>query len=252
MLTQLIKKLEYFLPLPDGEKDWLDGLILRYEELAAHTEIVRQEEIPSGVFMILSGHVFYYKMLPDGGRQILDFMFSGDITEPYSFLLRTSDYGISALGPTTIAWLDRDRLAGEIVDRPYVSTALWWSSLQQVAILRERVAAIGRRDAYARIAHLLCEIFERLRLIGETVDHTYNLPVTQAELADALGMSEVHANRMMRRLQQEGLILADRRAIRIPDLDALKAAASFEAAYLHLEGAPQTGRDRLSATDRLK
>ena len=114
-------------------------------------------------------------------------------------------------------------------------------------ILRERVTASGRRDAYARVAHLLCEMFERLRLVGETVDHNYRLPVTQAELGDALGMTEAYANRMLRCLLAEKLIINDRRRLRIPNLDALKAAAAFDARYLHLDGAPQAVRDALSS-----
>jgi len=94
-------------------------------------------------------------------------------------------------------------------------------------------------------------MFERLRLVGETVDHNYELPVTQVELGDALGISEVYANRMLRRLQSEQLIVSDHRMLRIPDLDALKAAAAFDARYLHLEGAPQAVRDALSAPRRV-
>jgi CRP-like cAMP-binding protein len=247
MLTPLIKKLEHFLPLPDQDKEWLNGLVSRLDEFPVHTDITRQDEMPSGVFVIIGGHACRYKILPDGGRQILDFMFPGDMTELHSLLLHATDHGILALGPTTIARLDHDRLVGEIIDHAFVSVAQWWSSLQQTAILRERIAVIGRRHAHARIAHLLCEIFERLQLVGETVDHRYLLPVTQIELADALGMSDVHANRMLRRLQQEKPINADHRTISIPNLAALKAAAAFDAGYLHLDGAPQAVRDRLLA-----
>ena len=83
-------------------------------------------------------------------------------------------------------------------------------------------------------------------MVGETADHNYRLPLTQAELGDALGISEVHANRMLRRLQRERLIVSDQRVLRIPDLDALKAAAAFDERYLHLDGAPPTVRDALS------
>ncbi len=247
MLTPLIQKLEHFLPLPDPEKEWLTGLVTRSEEFPAHAEILREGEVPGGVFVVTAGHACRYKILPDGGRQILDFMFPGDMTELYSLLLRAIDHGIVALGPVTVTRLDRDRLIGEIIHHRFLTVALWWSSLQQEAILRERIVTIGRRDAYERIAHLLCEMFERLRLVGETVDQTYTLPVTQVELGDALGISEVYANRMLRRLEDQGLIARDHRTLRIPDLEALKAAAEFDGRYLHLEGAPPAVRDALSA-----
>lgn len=247
MLTPLIMKLEHFLPLPDQDKEWLNGLALRDEEFPAHSDIIREGEMPAGVFVVIAGHACRYKILSDGSRQILDFMFPGDKTELHSLLLKATDHGIFTLGPTTIARIDRDRLIAEIVDHPHVTLALWWNALQREAILRERITAIGRREAYARVAHLLCEMFERLRLVGETVDHNYTLPVTQAELGDALGISEVYANRMLRRLQSEKLIVYDNRKLRIPDLDALKRAAEFDERYLHLDGAPQAVRDTGSA-----
>ena len=251
MLTPLITKLEHFLPLPDQDKEWLNGLVLRSEEFSAHSDIIREGEMPNGVFVVIAGHACRYKILSDGSRQILDFMFPGDKTELYSLLLKASDHGIFTLGPTTNARIDRDRLIAEMFDHPHVTVALWWNALQREAILRERITAIGRRDAYARVAHLLCEMFERLALVGETVDHNYKLPVTQAELGDALGLSEVYANRMLRRLQNEKLIVSDRRILRIPDLDALKVAAAFDARYLHLDGAPQAVRNALSAARRI-
>ncbi len=246
MLTPLIMKLEHFLALPEQNKVWLNGLVSRRDEFPAHADIIREGEVPAGIFVVTAGHASRYKVLPDGGRQILDFMFPGDMNELHSLLLRATDHGVLTLGPTTVAWIDRHRLIQEITDYPHVSVALWWSSLQRGAILRERITAIGRRDAYARVAHLLCEIFERLRLVGETADHNYQLPMTQAELGDALGISEVYANRMLRRLHDQKLIVSEHRTLRIPDLDALKAAAAFDARYLHLEGAPQAVRDALA------
>lgn len=240
-------KLEHFLPLPVQDKEWLNSLVLRYEEFPTHLDIIREGETHTEIFVVIAGHACRYKILPDGSRQILDFMFPGDMTELHSLLLSATDHGILTLGDTTIARIDRDRLIAEIIDHPQVTVALWWNALQREAILRERICVIGRRDAYARVAHLLCEISERLKLVGETIDHNYRLPVTQAELGDALGISEVYANRMLRRLQDEKLIISDRRMLRIPNLDALKAAAEFDARYLHLEGAPQAVRDAVSA-----
>src|SRR5271156_5156757 len=232
----LIMKLEHFLPLPDQDKEWLNSLVLRSHEFPAHSDIIREGEMLAGVFVVIAGHACRYKILPDGSRQILDFMFPGDKTELHSLLLKATDHGIFTLGPTTIARIDRDRLIAEMIDHPHVAVALWWNALQRGAILRERITAIGRRDAYARVAHLLCEMFERLRLVGETAYHRYMMPVTKAELGDALGISEVYANRMLRRMQSERLIVYDHRILRIPDLEALKRAAEFDARYLHLDG----------------
>jgi len=251
VLTPLIMRLEHFLPLPDQDKEWLNDLVLRSEEFPAHSDIIREGETPAGVFVVIDGHACRYKILSDGSRQILDFLFPGDKTELYGLLLKATDHGILTLGPTPIAWIDRDRLIAEMLDHPNVAFALWWNALQRAAILRERITAIGRRDAFARVAHLLCEMFERLRLVGKTVDHNYELPVTQAELGDALGISEVYANRMLRRLENANLIVSDRRMLRIPNLEALKAAAAFDARYLHLDGAPEALRTVLAAPSRM-
>jgi CRP-like cAMP-binding protein len=250
VLTPFFMKLEHFLPLPDQDKEWLNGLVLRSEEFRSHSDIIREGEMPTGVFIVIAGHACRYKILSDGSRQILDFMFPGDKTELYSLLLKATDHGILTLGPTTIARIDRDRLIAEMFDHPHVTVALWWNALQREAILRERITAIGHRDAYARVAHLLCEMFERLTLVGETVDHNYRLPVTQEELGDALGITQVHANRMLRRLENAKLIVSEHRILRIPDLEALKAVAAFDARYLHLDGAPEAVRDALAAPSR--
>jgi CRP-like cAMP-binding protein len=250
MLDSLVKKLEHFLTLPDHEKAWLSSLAIRTQEFPAHADIVRQDDTPIGVFVVIGGHACRYKILPDGGRQILDFMFAGDMTELHGLLLHSTDHGILALGATIIAWLDHERLLRETVNHPFVSLALWWNSLQRIAILRERIAVIGRRHAYARIAHLLCETFERLRLIGEATDPHYLLPMTQVEVADALGISEIHANRMLRRLQREQLIRADHRSIQIPDITALKTAGEFDGRYLHLDGVSASVLRQLSVAER--
>ena len=157
-------------------------------------------DVLTGVFVVTAGHACRHKFLPDGGRQILDFMFAGDKSELHSLLLTETDHGIFTLGATTIAWLRRERLMAEIMDHPRVAAALWWNALQRAAILRECITAMGRRDAYGRVVHLLCEMFERLRMVGETVNHNYWLLVTKSELGDALGLSEVHDNRMLARL----------------------------------------------------
>lgn len=219
--------------------------MMRSDEFPARSDIIWEGEVRAGFFVVTAGHACSYKILPDGGRQILDFIFPGDQTELDNVPLQSTDHGIFALHPTAIAWIDHDRFISELTDHPRVAAALERSARQRVAILRERITSLGRRDAYARVAHLLCEMFERLSLVGEVVDYSYRLPVTQAELGDTLGLSEVHANRMLRRLERERLIVYEGRHLRIPDLDALREAAGFSPTYLHLNGTPQAVRDAL-------
>lgn len=250
MLRPLIIRLEHFLPLTHEDKRWLNDLFVRSDEFPARSDIIREGEAGINIFIVTAGHACSYKILPDGGRQILDFIFPGDETELHSVPIEVADHGIFALDRTAIAWIARDRLTGELTDHPRVADAFARSALQRLAILRERITSLGRRDAFARVAHLLCELFERLRLVDEAADHNYRLPVTQAELGDALGLSEVHTNRMLRRLQSERLIVYEGRHLRIRDLDALKEAAAFSPSYLNLNGAPQAARDALPVSRR--
>src|SRR6516165_8778856 len=103
MLTPLIIKLEHFLPLSDRDKGWLNALVLRYDDFPEDSDIIREGEMHTGVFVVMAGHACRYKILPDGSRQILDFMFAGDKTELHSLLFKATAHGLFTLGPTTIA-----------------------------------------------------------------------------------------------------------------------------------------------------
>ncbi len=169
VLTPLISGLERFLPLTHQDKGWLNDLMMRSDKFPARSDIIPEGEVSVGMFVVTTGHACSYKILPDGGRQILDFIFAGDQTELHSGPLGATDHGIFALDSTAIAWINRDRFMSELTDHPRVAAAFERSALQRVAILRERITSLGRRDAHARVAHLLCEMFERLSLVGEAV-----------------------------------------------------------------------------------
>lgn len=124
VLTALIMKLEHFLPLPEEDREWLNGPVLQSDELPAHSDIIRQGELRPGVFVVIAGHACRYKILPYSSRQILDFMFPGDMAELHSLLVKAFSHGIFTLGATTLAWIDRDRPITEIIDRPLVTAAL--------------------------------------------------------------------------------------------------------------------------------
>jgi CRP-like cAMP-binding protein len=143
------------------------------------------------------------------------------------------DHSIVALTPTRLVRIPARVMEDLPVERPTLTRALWWSTLVDEAVLREWLVSAGRRNAYEALAHLLCELHARLRRVDMVQDHQYDFPVTQDELADALGLTPVHVNRVLQRLRREGLVQLLERKVSILDSEALCKAAGFDPSYLH-------------------
>src|SRR3712207_872857 len=174
-------------------------------------------------------------MLEDGRRQIVAILVTGDMCDLRMFILKEMDHSIGTLSPVRVAEISEDKLL-EITDNSArLTRALWWNSLVEEAIAREWTVNVGRRDAAERMAHLLCEVFIRLRAVGLTNGSSCELPITQSELGDALGLSHVHTNRTMQDLRGQGLITMKGKNLVIHDLRALQDLALFNPNYLHLE-----------------
>ena len=160
-----------------------------------------------------------YKLLPEGKRQIIGFQVAGNLFDLGSLLLGRMDYSVAALSSAKVAALSHGGLRGSIETHPWIGQALWQDSAADAAISREWLVNTGRRSAYQRMAHMLCELRTRLDAVGEVWDGAFAWPVTQAEVADALGLSAVHVNRMStsarrgadrdRRRRSEGFGLAE-------------------------------------------
>ena len=127
--------------------------------------------------------------------------------------------------------------------RPRISAALWWSSLQEEAILRERIVALGRRDARGRVAYLVCELLWRHAAMGLASGEAFSLPMTQTELGDTLGLSPVHINRVLKEFRRQGLIATEHKLLHVLDVAGLQEIAGFNKEYLHLDGpSPEVAR----------
>jgi CRP-like cAMP-binding protein len=138
-----------------------------------------------------------------------------------------------------------------IENYPRVTQALWWEALVNAAIQREWTLNLGQRTAYERIAHLLVELFCRLKSVRMTQGDSCDFPLTQNDLADAAGLTAVHVNRTLQELRRDGLIVLEHKRLTIPDLKRLAEAAMFNASYLHLDHEGRhldsDGADRLTA-----
>ena len=194
-----IMKMEHFTAFADEDKRVLDQLSAeRLRHYAAREDIIREGEHSPDNHLILSGMACRYKLLQDGSRQIVAFLVPGDLCDAEIFILKEMDHSICALGPCQIAAVAGDRMRDLLLRRPGIALALWWGTLQDEGVLRARIVDLGRRDARERIAHILYEILVRLHMSGAVRDDGFDWPITQGDLADATGMTAVHANRCCR------------------------------------------------------
>lgn len=234
----LVTKLARIFPLGDADRTAILGLPMRVFNLEADRDIIAEGDRPTECNLLLEGVVCRFNALADGKRQIVAFNFPGDIFDAQSFLLHRMDHSIAALTSCRIAAISHEALRRIFVIHPEIGLAVWKDSLIDASIFRQWVTNVGRRDALARMAHLICEIYMRLAAIGGATSHSIPWPMTQVELADALGMSAVHANRTLQELRQASLVTVDRQTLSIHDWPKLKMLAGFDPSYLHLGERP--------------
>jgi CRP-like cAMP-binding protein len=171
-----------------------------------------------------------------GGRSAdILFPYRGDIPDLQSLHLTTMDHALSTVTPSTVAFIQHDDLRALDAAFPRLGDILWRDTLIDAAIFREWINGMGRREARERIAHLLCELFVRMRAVGLTKGNSCQFPLTQSVLGDALGLSTVHINRSLMELRGLGLIVLEKHGLTIPNLEKLQDYASFDPLYLHMQ-----------------
>lgn len=230
----IVTKLESIVALTAGERAAILSLPMQVAELRADQDIVREGDRPSRCCAILEGFTSTYKTTGGGRRQITAFHVPGDIPDLYSLHLRVLDTGVGTLTPCRVAFIQHEHLRALSREQPRIADAFWRETLVDGAIFRQWMLNIGQREALARMAHLMCEMLTRLRAVGLAQDDACDLPMTQSELGDALGISTVHANRTLQELRGSDLITLEKGRLVVKDWEGLQQAGDFDAAYLHL------------------
>jgi len=230
---QLIRKLESIGNISAEEKAALYALPMRVTNLPDRQDIVAEGDRPSSCCLVLDGFVCRYKLLEDGRRQIFSFHTPGDIPDLQSLHLERMDHSLGTLTPSRVGFIAHN-VVRELVRRfPGLGDLFWRDTLIDAAIFREWMVGLGRRNAHQRIAHLLCEMARRYQAVGLGADHAYPLPVTQAELADALGLTLVHVNRVLRDLRLMNLVRKESWTVSVLDWPRLVELGEFDPTYLH-------------------
>lgn len=233
MDSPLTRKLQSFVRLSETDRLWLADALGPARRIGARSDIVAETQDPRAVNVILEGWACRYKQFADGRRQIVSILLPGDACDPHVFLLKEMDHAIGALSPVTLTQIP-DAVFQRLMGRsPGLEEAFQREALAAVAIQREWTVSLGRRSAIERLAHLFCELHRRLLAVGLADAAGCPMPLTQLDLADALGQTSVHINRTLQELRGSGMITLRSRHLTIHDHDGLQRLAIFDPVYLH-------------------
>jgi CRP-like cAMP-binding protein len=234
VLAPMVRKLELWRPLGDAEQAAILALPHTIRELKAHQYVVWDGDKPQNACLLLTGFAFRHKIAGNGSRQILSIHMRGDLLDLQNSLLGKADHNVQMITDGTLALIPVQAVIDIAFQYPAIGMAMWYETLVEGSIFREWILNVGRRDAFTAIAHLLCEFALRAEVAGIGESTHYDLPLTQEQLADAVGLTSVHVNRTLMRLEEEGHIRRERRTIQIDDWQKLAKVADFEPRYLHL------------------
>ena len=233
MVNYFSRKLQNFTHLDQADLNFLDEVTARPRLVQAGVDLISEGDAPSDVHLVVDGFACRYKILKDGRRQIMAYLVPGDICDLHVFLLDHMDHSLGTLAPSHIVDFPRATIM-QLLERPAISRGMLLSTMVDEGTLREWLVNIGQRQARPRIAHLLCELPARMRSVGLVTDNTYALPLTQIEIAETMGMTPVHLNRVLQSLRQKGLVSFEDKELVVLDVKGLEREAGWNPNYLHL------------------
>ena len=234
-LELFLKNLELRSPLPEADRRAVLALPCKTRTLEAGTYTIREADAPEHCGLLVSGFAFRQKLTGEGARQIVALHIPGDALDLQHLFLDVADHSIQMLTRGEVAYIARSDIQKLARSRAAVGHAILVKILVEASIFREWVLNVGRRDSRTRLSHLLCELAVRLDTESLTGEYGYELPMTQEQLADAVGLTPVHVNRTLKALEAEGLIMRGKRSIAFPDWQRMRSVGDFNARYLHLE-----------------
>jgi CRP-like cAMP-binding protein len=234
--SPIARKLAAFATLSPKDSARLAQLQHRRRSFVAGRDLVSQGQSRQAAYILMKGWVCSYKIQADGSRQIVDIQIPGDFLGLRSVLLRTSDHGFEPITDIEAAEVLASDLTQTLAAAPRLGLAILWAASRDEAMVVEHLVGVGRRHGPARVAHFLLELWARLTLVGMASKQGYDCPLTQQQLADAVGLSAVHVNRVLRQLREDGLVTFRDGHVEITDRDSLASLAGFDPTYLDHSG----------------
>lgn len=233
-------KLELVCALTDAERAAVHAACAHETSIPTGSDMARDGDRPGFSTVLLEGWACRYKIAGNGKRQIMCFHLPGDWVDIHSYFIRTMDHSVRAVTDCRVAQIPHLRVRQLLGEHPRLAQLIWHQTMLDSSVFREWVLNLGARRADQRLAHLLCEVRTRLNELGMINGEAFELPLNQVDLADCIGVSTVHLNRVLQLLRKRGLVSIGRRTVTITDWQGLVSAADFDASYLHLEDGPFT------------
>lgn len=236
MITVALKKLRRRIEIGSEEERVIRDSVAEMRCVAADEIVVRAGEPLNSSLLLLDGWLARCKDLSSGERQVTQLHVAGDFADLHGFTLKRLDHDLAAISECRFAVVPHEALR-DITDRfPRLARVLWFSTNVDASIQRELTLSLGQRSAISRMAHLFCELYVRLEVVGKTDRDGYDFPLTQRELSECLGLTVVHANRTLQELRRRGLIELESRRLTILDRRGLGGIAEFDPSYLYIDG----------------
>jgi len=235
MITVHLKKLRRRTAIDAEEEHAIRGLVAETRSVAPDQVLIRSGVEVNVSLLLLDGWLARIKDLPGGERQITQLHVAGDFADLHSFTLKRLDHDVATLSQCEIAVVPHSRVAALTERFPRLARLFWFSTNVDASITRELALSLGQRSALSRMAHLFCELYERLQVVGRAEADGYAFPLTQRELAECLGLTVVHANRTIQELRRRRLVELEARHLTIVDREGLNEVAEFDTDYLYLD-----------------
>ena len=222
-----------------AEERAIREMVSETRRIRGHTVLIREGERLDQSILLISGWLARAVEIPAGTRHITELHVPGDFADLHGFTLKRLDHDVVALTESIIGLVPHERLT-KLTDRfPHLARIYWFSTNVDAAIHRQWAVSLGRRDAISRTAHLFCELFFRLDVVGKTNGLSYDFPITQNQLSSCLGLTPVHVNRTLQALRRQSLIELENKRLTILNLVELQKTGDFDPAYLYLHRQPE-------------
>ena len=238
------------MPISDEEVAFLDMLSQSRKSIPTHVNLICQGDRFRAVYILLNGWAVKHRMTSDGECQVINFILPGSFFCFGAEVFERCNYTVTSLTPAVYAICDVKAMMMMRQQFPQLAIAVNWIEKRENAMLIEHMVSLGRRSAEGAVAHLLLELHSRLNMCSTDGNKEFIMPLTQEIMGDALGLTTVHINRMLRRLKNKGLIDIQHHSpckVKFLNVDALKKIAGFDSDYLNFTQMPHKTRAALAS-----